>query len=769
MPTLWSHRVSEPRVLFPLIAVVGLAVIWGTTLNLIKVERGAAERAAAVSSRELAETYEAQVVRALREIDQTLKVVKYAHERRGAQAVLQDMKARALLPPDRLFIVYVVDSKGDVVASSRPSPITTVADRDYFLSLREADILSIGLPRQRPGSEEWRLIFGRRLNGDDGEFAGIVMVVVDAAYFVSAYETSKLGEHGMLGLLGTDGVFRARRSGEKVSAGERIAFPGMKLAADNAPHVATPSTDALDGVLRYTTVRLLYDFPLAVVVGLSAGERLAPARRQIRAHLWKASFGSLALILVLATLGRMSAQLALSRRRATQEHIAYAARAEYLAYHDTLTTLANRSLFSKLLGQSLQLARRYDRRLAVLFLDLDGFKRVNDSHGHEVGDQLLQEVAARLKACLRDSDTVARLGGDEFTALLPELAEDKYAATVAKKVLAALARPFVLNGKELRVTASVGISLYPQDGTDEQTLMKNADVAMYRAKDEGKNNFQFYSEELNASALERQSLESGLRLALERSEFQLHYQPKRDIRSGRITGMEALLRWQHPDLGTVAPLRFIPVAEETGLIVAIGKWVLLSACRQNVAWQDEALPRVSVSVNLTARQFADKRLLADLAAILAETGMDAHLLELEISEGLLMRDLDRALGILTGLKSMGIRIAIDDFGLGYASLATLQRFPLDTIKIDRSFIRDVGGVDDHKEVTEAIIAMGRKLSLTIVAQGVETKEQAEFLRRNACDEFQGFYLGKPAPADEIAKLLRDQSIEDGQAGAEHAA
>jgi EAL domain-containing protein (putative c-di-GMP-specific phosphodiesterase class I) len=299
--------------------------------------------------------------------------------------------------------------------------------------------------------------------------------------------------------------------------------------------------------------------------------------------------------------------------------------------------------------------------------------------------------------------------------------------------------------------------------------MKNADVAMYRAKDEGKNNFQFYSEELNASALERQSLESGLRLALERSEFQLHYQPKRDIRSGRITGMEALLRWQHPDLGTVAPLRFIPVAEETGLIVAIGKWVLLSACRQNVAWQDEALPRVSVSVNLTARQFADKRLLADLAAILAETGMDAHLLELEISEGLLMRDLDRALGILTGLKSMGIRIAIDDFGLGYASLATLQRFPLDTIKIDRSFIRDVGGVDDHKEVTEAIIAMGRKLSLTIVAQGVETKEQAEFLRRNACDEFQGFYLGKPAPADEIAKLLRDQSIEDGQAGAEHAA
>ena len=297
---------------------------------------------------------------------------------------------------------------------------------------------------------------------------------------------------------------------------------------------------------------------------------------------------------------------------------------------------------------------------------------------------------------------------------------------MAQKILSAVARPFVLLGQEFRVTASIGISTYPQDGLDEQTLTKNADIAMYQAKEEGKNNFQFYSEKLNANSLERLTLESSLRHALERNEFQLHYQAKRDIRSGRITGMEALLRWQHPDLGMVAPMQFIPVAEETGLIVPIGKWVLRTACLQNVAWQKQGLPHLSMAVNLTARQFFDENLLPDIASILKATGMDARLLELEITESLLMRDVEKTLRILTGLKDMGIRIAIDDFGIGYSSLSTLKQFPLDTIKIDRSFIRDVASVAEDKDLTEAIIAMGRTLSLTVVAQGVETKEQADF-------------------------------------------
>jgi EAL domain-containing protein (putative c-di-GMP-specific phosphodiesterase class I) len=299
-------------------------------------------------------------------------------------------------------------------------------------------------------------------------------------------------------------------------------------------------------------------------------------------------------------------------------------------------------------------------------------------------------------------------------------------------------------------------------GRFEQTLTKNADVAMYHAKDFGRNNFKFYSEKLNANALERITLESGLRHALERNEFQLHYQAKRDIRSGRITGLEALLRWVHPYMGTVAPMQFIPFAEETGLIVPIGNWALRAACLQNVAWQKNGLPHLSVSVNLTARQFFHEQLLPDLTAILAETGMDAHLLELEIHESLLMRDVERALTILTGLRDMRIRIAIDDFGIGYSSLATLKQFPLDTVKIDRSFIRDVTSTPKDTALAEAVLAMGKALSVTVVAQGVETKEQADFLRENSCDEFQGFYLDRPVPAAQIAALLRTQlEIENG--------
>jgi EAL domain-containing protein (putative c-di-GMP-specific phosphodiesterase class I) len=279
---------------------------------------------------------------------------------------------------------------------------------------------------------------------------------------------------------------------------------------------------------------------------------------------------------------------------------------------------------------------------------------------------------------------------------------------------------------------------------------------MYEAKETGKNNFQFYSEQLNAGSLERLNLESGLRHALERNEFQLHYQAKTDIRSGQITGTEALLRWQHPDLGTVAPMKFIRLAEETGLIIPIGKWVLRTACLQNVDWQKQGLRRMSMAINLTARQFFDEHLLADLKAILADTGMDAQLLELEISEALLMRDFAKAMRILTSLKDMGIRIAIDNFGIGYSSLSTIKQFPLDTIKIDRSFIRDITSDTEGKALTKAIIAMGRTLSLTVVAQGVETKEQADFLRQNACDEFQGFYLNKPVPPDQIAELIRAQ-------------
>jgi diguanylate cyclase (GGDEF)-like protein/PAS domain S-box-containing protein len=460
-------------------------------------------------------------------------------------------------------------------------------------------------------------------------------------------------------------------------------------------------------------------------------------------------------------------ELAAETRRAnemTERAVEHAERIEYLAYHDALTGLPNRSLFGKLLSQSISEATRHDRKLAVAYLDLDRFKQINDTLGHDAGDQLLQEVAARLKTCVRNSDTIARLGGDEFVVLLHDLVEGKCASAVAQKILTAISMPFTLIGQEFRVTTSIGISLYPQDGLDEQTLTKHADIAMYQAKEEGKNNYQFYCETQNAHSLERLTLESALRHAIECNEFRLHYQAKRDIGTGRITGMEALLRWEHPDLGIVAPMKFIPVAEETGLIMLIGKWVLTTACAQNVVWQQQGLPPLSIAVNLTERQFFDEHLLRDVKAILASTGMAPQLLELEINESLLIHEVEEALRILIELKALGIRIAIDDFGIGYTSLATLQRFPLDTIKIGRSCIRDITSATQDTGLADAIIAMGKSLSLTVVAQCVETREQAEFLNKHACDELQGFYFKRPLPADQFTKLLLAQATDITYAG-----
>ncbi|WLG98892.1 EAL domain-containing protein [Pseudomonas beijingensis] len=750
-------QAREAYILFPLLAVLLLLVIWAGTLYLIKVEQVRAQQEIAEASLEIGATYEAQILRAMREIDQTLKLVKYAYE--SEPNPLPKLKARALLPSPYLFDVSVVDASGRVVASTQPNEAGSQMAKDELQTLGPDTALSISRPWKSPVTGEWKLRFSRRLDGGDGASAGIAMVEVDAAYFVSSYDASKLGNHGLLGLLGVDGIFRARRSGEDVSAGDSIDYATVVPDTENTE--AVRAIDAGDGVQRYTSARQLYDFPLAVIVGLSEDEQLAAVNQQARTYLWRAAGGSLVLVLLAGLLARMSWQLAQSRLRAGAAKIAYAQSVEYLAYHDGLTALPNRSLFSKLLSQSISEASRYDRQLAVLFLDLDRFKQVNDTLGHDAGDQLLKEVALRLEACLRGSDTVARLGGDEFVILLPELSQDNDVATTAQKILTSIARPFNLQGQEFRVTASVGISVFPQDGLDEQTLTKNADIAMYQAKQRGKNNFQFYSAKLNADSLERLTLELSLRHALERHEFQLHYQAKRDIRSGQITGTEALLRWNHPDLGIVAPMQFIPVAEETGLIVPIGKWVLKTACQQNVVWQRQGLPHLGVAVNLTARQFADENLLTDLAEILAETGMDARLLELEIAESLLMQDVKRALSVLTGLKRLQVRIAIDDFGIGYSSLSALEQFPLDVIKIDRSCICDTSSVSEDKALTEAIIAMGRTLSLTVVAQGVETKEQADFLRDNACDEFQGFYFNKPVPADQFKLLLQAQAADTG--------
>lgn len=427
---------------------------------------------------------------------------------------------------------------------------------------------------------------------------------------------------------------------------------------------------------------------------------------------------------------------------------------QYLATHDVLTELPNRSMFSQLLNHAIQAAHRYRRQFAVLFIDLDRFKIINDTLGHEAGDRLLQEIARRLKQPLRAVDVVARLGGDEFVILIEEVSDSSQVATVAHKILTSIIKPLTLMGQECRITASIGICLYPKDAEDEQSLMKNADIAMYLAKEEGKNNYQFYSEDIQAKSLERLSIETNLRFALERNEFFLHYQAKVDFKTNAITGVEALLRWQNPYLGSVTPTQFIPVAEETGLIIAIGKWVMKTACVQNVAWQQQGLPAVCMAVNLSLRQLTDDNLIEDIKAALNDSGMAPNLLELEITESMVMYNPGRMISVLAKIKSMGVRLAIDDFGTGYASLAHIKHFPVDTLKVDRSFIRNIPKDAEDKAITEAIIAMGKTLSLTVVAEGVETEEQMNFLKDHSCDEMQGYYFSKPIMPEQFADLLR---------------
>jgi diguanylate cyclase (GGDEF)-like protein len=436
-----------------------------------------------------------------------------------------------------------------------------------------------------------------------------------------------------------------------------------------------------------------------------------------------------------------------------------------LAYHDILTGLLNRNSFKEHLAQALAQAQRNGSHVATLFLDLDRFKRINDTFGYKVGDLLLQTVAERIKEGVRKSDksarlvnaqvpdSVSRLGGDEFTILLPEIKRVQDSAKVAKRILDIVARPLVIAGHEIFVTGSIGITVFPMDGEDPDTLLKNADAAMYNAKEQGRNNFQFYSESMNASSFERLSFENALRKALDRQEFLVHYQPQVNINSGKIVGMEALLRWNHPELGLVPPNDFIPLAEESGLIVPIGEWVLYSACKYNKGLQKMGLPPIRVAVNISSLQFKPNTLVEAITQVLKASDLDSHWLEIELTESAIMKNMDESSGILRELKRMGLRVAIDDFGTGYSSLAYLKRFPLDILKIDRSFIRDIPGDRDNEAIAAAIVAMAHSLNLEVIAEGVETEDQLEFLRRHGCDEVQGFLLSRPLPGGEMKEYL----------------
>jgi len=431
-------------------------------------------------------------------------------------------------------------------------------------------------------------------------------------------------------------------------------------------------------------------------------------------------------------------------------------RVHHVAQHDVLTGLPNRSLLQDRLGQAVAYATRSGHPVWVMLIDLDRFKFVNDSMGHKAGDVLLMTVAARLRASLRDSDTVARLSGDEFVVILSEHADEPLSTDIVQRVMDSVAQPVLLGAKEFFVTCSIGVAAYPSDATPADSLIEHADIAMYRAKKLGRNNFQFYTPAMNEESQERVQIESALRNALERNEFVLHYQPQVDLKSGRIVGMEALIRWKHPELGMVPPGRFIGIAEETGLIVPIGAWVMRTAAAQNKAWQDAGLGPLRVAVNLSARQFGAADLVPGIERVLLETGLDPSCLELELTESLFMSDVTPAVELLHRMKAIGVQLSIDDFGTGYSSFSYLSRFPIDVLKIDRSFVNDLQHDANDAAIVASIIALAHNLRLSVIAEGVETAEQLDYLRHQGCDEMQGYYFSRPLPGHEFEQLLRQQ-------------
>ena len=427
---------------------------------------------------------------------------------------------------------------------------------------------------------------------------------------------------------------------------------------------------------------------------------------------------------------------------------------DHLVHHDVLTGLPNRILLQDRLIQAMESACRQGRQLAVMFMDLDQFKHINDSLGHAIGDKLLQSVAQRLMGCVRHSDTISRQGGDEFVVLLPYIENPESAGVCAQKMLATLALPHRIDQHELHISVSIGISIYPDDGQDAETQIKNADIAMYQAKENGRNNYKFFEQDMNARAVQRQSVEVSLRRALERQEFVLHYQPKINLQSGAIVGVEALIRWQHPEQGLLLPAQFVSIAEDCGLILPIGRWVLREACLQARSWQQAGLPPIIVAVNISALEFRDKDFLENIRAVIEKTGLEPRYLELELTESILMQDAASTDSMLHALANFGVKLAIDDFGTGYSSLSYLKLFPINTLKIDQSFVNQMCSNLDDAAIVSAVTSMGKSLKLCVIAEGVESSEQSAFLLAQHCDEGQGYYFGRPMVAEALATLLQ---------------
>ena len=851
-------------------SLVFLVVIWTATLHFINVERRGAQQAVDVLSRELVETYEAQVLRSLREIDQTLKFIKYAYENEDSKVALEDLAAKNLLLPELLFVTRITDPQGNILDSTRTSAVLDRVDSAYFQNPTHNDSLWVSRPQRGFGSSEAYQHFSRRVNDAKGDLAGVVTISVASAYFVSGYESSKLGEKGSLGIIGGDGVFLANRTGNAVSVGDKVNY-ALVAGADQLSSEGAVVVPSWDGVRRYTRARELYDFPLTVLVGLSEDEQLASFHGRSQIYFWWAGAGSALLLLIVAALWHLSRRLEHSRRNETAQrqlteqklriaaaafesqeamiiadswkvivqvnraftadtgHLAidlvgqsprllqsdnhddYFYRAIWrtidqvgvwqgeiwqlhsdgvaylkwqtisavkdvnglitnyvsshyditdrklaerkinqLAFFDQLTGLPNRTLLLDRLKQTMTASARNGRCCALLLIDLDNFKTLNDTSGHDMGDMLLQKVAQRLLSCVQEEDTVARLGSDEFVVLITTLGQNMIEAksqmeVVSSHVLSTLDTTYPLKEMLYRSTASVGVALFDGHSTLTDDPMKQADLAMYRAKEEGRNKVRFFDPTMESAVRNRAALETDLRQAIEEKQFFLVYQPQ-VMHDVQVVGSEALLRWLHPQRGMVSPAEFIPLAEETGLILPLGHWVLETSCTQLARWATQPdMAHLTLAVNVSARQFQQNDFCDQVQDVLTRTGANPHRLKLELTESMLVSAMDQVIEKMFTLKSRGIALSLDDFGTGFSSLAYLKLLPLDQLKIDQAFVRDVATNPNDAAIAQTIIGLAKALGLGVIAEGVETPVQRDFLASAGCHTCQGYFFSRPLP------------------------
>ena len=849
--------------------LLAVAAVWAVTVERISYERAEAVRDTERRNANLALAFEEHTVRTLKAIDQALRFLVHEYKERGRRLDLRELVDGGTIDFGVFSHIDILDDAGDsVFGPGRPNG----ADRPFFRHHRDSRSTELLINQPTIGRVTGTPVMHatRRVERPDGSFGGVILASVDPGYFSSFYQHIDVGEHGMIQLVGLDGVVRARRAGPRKSAGEDMRGSTLLVRVARAQAGNFVARGISDGQSRFMSYRIVRGYPLVVAVGIAVEEALGNFGKRARIYYLGASLATV-LMLVFAVLtmaaicrrqkdldaltqsearyraafdqaavgiahigldgrllkvnpkvcrlsgyseaellgrsiiglthpedvqatealvaavladapgysgeiekryrckdGRTAwvlASLALVRdaqgrpeyfvgvAQDITERKEAQAKLERQAHYDALTGLPNRVLSRDRLAQAVAQAGRHGWSVGLLHFDLDRFKLVNDTFGHPAGDELLREAAGRVAGCVRTVDTVARVGGDEFSVVLAELADAADAALVAQKVIDAMARPYRIQGREIFLSASIGIATFPRDGRDGDTLVRNADAAMLRAKEQGRDNFQFYTAAMNERALEDLMLANDLRRALERHEFFLEYQPIAYLAGGGLAAFEALLRWRHPERGLVPPARFVPLLESSGLIVSVGEWVIRAACRQLAEWRRAGRSPVPVAVNLSARQLLHREICNIIERELRAAAVPPDLLEVEITESDAMANADQTAAILLELRARGVRVAIDDFGTGYSSLAYLKRFPVTTLKLDRSFVSGLPRDPDDVSIARAVVSMAHNLGLKVIAEGVERDDQRAFLALHGCDQMQGYLVARPQPAAEAARML----------------